>query len=242
MIGEAIATWQLPLALTEVSGLAVAGENTLLMHNDEFGVIYRMDITTGDVAPFLQLGDPPEAADFEGIAVMGGDIFLVDSRGRVYRIEEGLTREGVVDATREGSGLRKTCEVEGLDPAPDGTTLVIACKEMSRKKADSVSLFRYDPASDELTELLAIAFATVGEKIHPSAVVAKQSGFLVLAARDQVLLELGPAGEVIAGTRLAARRHPQAEGLAVLGDRLVIADEGGLVTVYPCLGTTCSDP
>jgi len=55
----------LPKKLNEISGLAVTDENRLFTHNDEVGIVYEIDITTGKVIDEFQLGKKKLKKDFE---------------------------------------------------------------------------------------------------------------------------------------------------------------------------------
>jgi hypothetical protein len=69
----------------------------------------------------------------------------------------------------------------------------------------------------------------LGKNFHPSAIeVHPETGsFLLVAAREEALLEVTRYGEILATKELKRKRHPQPEGLAFIsGGILILADEG----------------
>ena len=84
----------------------------------------------------------------------------------------------------------------------------------------------------------------LGDSFHPSAIeVHPESGSLILlAAREEAIVEVGPQGELVATRELKRKDHPQPEGVAFLQDgTMVLADEGqgkrGTLTRYSRKGT-----
>jgi len=48
---------KLPESLKEISGLALLSGNDLLTHNDEEGIIYKFNISSGEVTGQIKLGE-----------------------------------------------------------------------------------------------------------------------------------------------------------------------------------------
>ncbi len=239
-----MSVWKMPDELFEISGLALdASAQYAFAHNDEVAVVYRIELATGVVVPWLQLGDPAMEADIEGIARDGEDLYLIDSTGNLATIEFGAVREGVVNNFKlESTGLAEICEVEGLDVFPGGDSLIIVCKDMLAKKADYWDVYRYTPGSENAERLFRIEREQLGDKVHPSGIVAAFGGYGVIAARERLLMHFDGDGELISSTRLAKKRHKQVEGIAITPDtrQLVLADEGGRLSIYRCVEPTCS--
>ena len=79
----------------------------------------------------------------------------------------------------------------------------------------------------------------LGKNFHPSSIeVHPETKTLILvAAREEAMVELSPDGQILATRELKRRAHPQPEGLAFLLDgSLIMADEGqggrGTLTRY----------
>ncbi len=230
---EALFTWRLPAVLNEVSGLVAVSDTHVLAHNDEFGVIYRIDITTGEVVQWQQVGKPPLAQDFEGITVMGEDVLLIDSKGRLVIVPGGVFGGQPNDGFEViKTGVKDYCEVEGLETLPNSNAVLILCKEMKGKGAEAADVYHFNLATRDLGLAMQINFADAGEKVFPSGIANADGGYVVLAARDHLVLEVSNTGAVVSKARLGKKRHPQAEGVALVNGNLVVADEGGLLTVY----------
>lgn len=223
-----LAEWRLPPGLREVSGLTLLDDHHVLTVTDESAEVYAVNLLTGAVTDYL-VPAPPISEDFEGIARQGAEIFLITSKGRLYHF---TGRGGDADFHTLETGLRDTCEIEGL--TLDAGDLLIACKTNYRKAdAGKLLLFRFVPAERRLLPLFDIP---ISGTFNLSAIAAGQDSFYLLAARQDALIVLSRDGEILRLIKLVG--HPQAEGIAVMPDgRVVIADEGkkqgGKLTVYP---------
>jgi hypothetical protein len=237
---------RLPAPLREISGLAVAPDGRVFAHGDEQGIVYELDAARGTVVGAFSLGRVPPRDDFEGIAFAGARLFLVTSTGRLYETRVGADGAAVpftVVDTRVGAA----CEIEGLAYDPTDAALLIPCKRpYDAALRGSVTLFRWSVARGALAAppRISVPLADVvrGTKLtefHPSSVErAPRTGHYVIVAGPQhALVEVTPAGAVVATRTLPARVHRQPEGITFLGDSAaLIADEGGskrgTLTVY----------
>ncbi|MFT7242808.1 MAG: hypothetical protein ACI82A_000148 [Candidatus Azotimanducaceae bacterium] len=232
------AQWRLPEYLQEVSGLAVADDNHLYLMTDEKGTVYQFDLESGDVERLFEAGPP---ADYEGIEVLGRQLYLVTSTGLLYarHLDSG-------ELTVGNTGLGKTCEVEGLHA--EGQDLLLLCKTVfDPQYKNGLLIFRFDPATGLTTTFLKLSpelFAMDFRKgLNPSALTVVQTSgglqLIVLAARQKRLLELEQKedGKFELTMVRKLKGHRQAEGVAVLqGHKIVVADEGndqgGKITIY----------
>lgn len=241
--------WRLPNPLREVSGLAATLDGRVMGHNDEAAVVFEIDILTGDIVKRFSLGEPAIRDDFEGLAVTArGDFYLTTSTGRIYRFREGRARESVPYEVFD-SGLRNVCEIEGLAVLAAEQSLILACKDLyAPAMRNSVALYQWsmrDPGRTPARPWLTLEKAPLAEAIgardfHPSSVeIDPGTGrVIVLAARQNGIVELSAQGEILAARQLGAR-HRQPEGSTILDSgALLIADEGegearGTLTRYP---------
>ncbi len=239
---EASQQWRLPLELLEISGMAVSPDGRLFAHDDERAVIYEINAEDGALVNRFALG-APLTGDFEGLAIDDDGVFwMITSDGHLLRFAEGADGSRV-DYETIDTGLRRTCEIEGLAFLAATDSLIIACKRNNaRDMRDTISLYQWRPGAREAQPWRSIPLASIQaaagvEDFRPSSIeFDRRSGrVLLLSANDPALLELDRDG-VVAARRLG-RIHTQAEGLAVLPDgSLVISDEGGdtraLLSVY----------
>jgi uncharacterized protein YjiK len=225
--------WRLPDRLREISGLALSPDGRVFGHDDERAIIYEIDVENGALVSAFALGDPPARGDFEALAITpGGDFWLAESNGRLYRFGQGADGAHVA-FERFDTGLGRVCEVEGLAYLAAENSLILACKRNEARDMQgviSLHAWSFSGAARPWRSWpeAELARAAGVSRFRPSSLdVDAQSGrLLLLSARDGAMAEIGPAGEILAARRLG-RAHVQAEGVVVARDgALVIADEG----------------
>ncbi len=248
--------WRLPGRLREISGLALTLDERLFAVTDERAVVYELDYSEGKIVKSFALGDPVVRGDFEGIAVLGPNVWLMTSRGDLFVTSEGPDR-GNMQYRKYETGLGDYCELEGLAENRAAKTLILACKETNEKK-NELMIFELAVAQGDIEELRRVTIPEkeikdrINEKeLNPSGIaIDPQTGESVLiAARQDALVRLTADGGLTDAIILAKKgRHGQAEGIAITRDgRMLIADEGGdgraRLAVYPAgsQGTKKSD-
>jgi uncharacterized protein YjiK len=229
--------WRLPKRLREVSGLALTPDGRVMGHDDEKAVVYEIDIERGEVVKRFALGEPVVRGDFEGLAIDGdGQFYLTTSTGRLYCFGEGEPRAHVAFESFD-TGLRDVAEVEGLAFYAPDDSLILACKTLyAADLRGAFALFAWSPGRPQeaarpwLTIPAAPLAEAVGERsFHPSSIEidARSGRLVVLAARQNAMVELDAAGRLLAARRFGKGLR-QAEGATILHDgALVIAREGG---------------
>ena len=219
--------------LREVSGLAVTPDGRVFAHGDEEAVIHQLDPETGTEVKRFGVGPRPVRGDFEGIAVAGGRFFLLTSRGVLYEFREGLDRGWVPFRARD-TGLASTCEAEGLAYDASLDALLVACKTVPRADRAFLVIHRIalsgtsEPLGALRVSLKALADFDVRERFQASGIEVTASGdsYVLVSARDEAIIEVSRDGSVRDARRMSARRHPQMEGVTILGNgSLLIADE-----------------
>lgn len=238
---------ELPRALEEISGLATTPDGRLFAHNDERAIVYEIDPESGALVKAFSVGTMGVPGDFEGIAVAGERFFLVTSAGQIVEFREGAAGSRV-GYRIHSPGLGSRCEMEGLAFDEAEGALLMPCKTPRARDLEghlvvfsvSVNTMRPDPVPRIFLPLENLAAWGLGDGFHPSAIeVHPRTGSLILvAAREEALVELSHHGEILATKELKRKEHPQPEGVAFLLDgSLVLADEGqgerGTITRYP---------
>lgn len=111
-----VARWPLPEVVREASGLHSTGNGEVWVHGDEQGSLIRVGILSGSVDRAISLGDPAVRGDFEGVTVLGNDLYLLTSEGDLYRtrVPLGETVQRSVEFERARTDLRRVCELEGI--------------------------------------------------------------------------------------------------------------------------------
>lgn len=236
----------LPGALEEISGLATTWDGRLFAHDDERAILYQIQPETGAVLKAFSVGLLGTRGDFEGLAIAGERFFLITSRGSLLEFREGDSGASM-GYEIHSLGLEASCEMEGLAFHEPSGSLLIPCKNPKRDDLEdhlvvfSVPLESMEPDPTPLIflPLEDIDAGGLGKNFHPSSIeVDPETGSLILlAAREEAMIELSHQGEILGSREFKRRNHPQPEGLAFLTDgTMVLADEGqgarGTITLY----------
>lgn len=232
--------YHLPKALREISGLALTDQHELLTHNDEVGVVYRIDYTKGRIQGSFRLNQPPVKDDFEGIAISGKRVFLITSSGSLYETRFPLfddDRETDLVVTYQHYPVALPCEVEGLATL-NAQRLLAVCKNLWDAD-DVLRVYEWDSEANEyldepylsLTEDAFISVTGKLKKLRPAGLSIADDGSLIIVGRHgkrPMLLEIAPDKKVVALTEFPDQtRHRQPEGIELTREGwLAIADEG----------------
>lgn len=234
---DEVRQWALPKPLREVSGLALDPRGRLFAHDDERARIYQLDYQEGRVVKRFDVGSPPLREDFEGIAWARDRLFLVTSDGILFAAGEGEDGSSV-PFERYDTGLGERCEIEGLYFDAADEVLLMPCKIVRDPAlAGQLVVLRWSLREGSAVSAPPIVVGGLAEqRLHPSGLTrCPRSGHLVLvAARQRALLEIGSEGELLRLVAMPdAARHRQMEGVEMTAEGdLIIADEGGRLTVY----------
>ncbi len=240
---------KLPEHLEEISGLAMTRDNRLLAHNDERGVVFEIDYQKGAIAKAFQLTDMknPVASDFEGIATIGDQIYLVTSSGRLYECREGTAGESVLFNVYT-TGIGRDCEIEGLAYDESKRALLLMCKDArSADMEGQLAIYHWSIDEKQIrkdahTVIPVIEFSQhiKGKKFQPSGIERHpmSGNYFIVAARQGAIAEITPGGKVIAVREFPAQWHRQVEGITFAADgTLIVSDEGAgkraRLTLYP---------
>ena len=240
----------LPAVLHEISGLALSPNGAhILAVNDEQGVIFYLNPESGAIERTRDFGQP---GDYEGIAVVGTDIYIVKSNGTLYRVPETGETETL------STPLSRSHDVEGLCYDSAQHRLLLACKA----KAGKGSHFRHKKALyafDLTTKKLAKAPAYLLDRSDLARRKGGNTGFVarvleffesnhaasafgpsgvafcplngnlyIIASVGKTLAVVHSDGQLLHAERLAPTLFPQPEGLCFdRSGRLFIASEGG---------------
>lgn len=246
---DPVARWVLPSVLREISGVALTSDGRILAHNDQRGRVYVIDPRRGVITKQFSIGKKAVAADFEGIAVSGGDIFLLESNGDVYQFREGDDGKRV-DFTRYDTKLGKECEFESIEIEPGTGAFLLACKVIYRRsERNQLRIYRWmrEPGGrgsvSTINIPLAEAVGTNGWKaLSPSdmTIDPKTGNYILITGPEKALIEIASSGSVVRSLPLPSG-FEQPEGVAITNDNLIIlASEGvtgpGHITIYPWRG------
>ena len=141
----------LPNHLIEISGLTWMGDGKLACIQDEDGIIFIYDLNKEAVVRKIEFED---AGDYEGIEIVGNDIWILKSKGDLYRVKNWLDdQKRSVKKYETELSKKNDCEGFGLDPAD--STILIACKGFPNLDEDKdgnskKAIYRFDPTTNKL--------------------------------------------------------------------------------------------
>lgn len=137
------ATFELPFALMEISGLSLSkNKQYLLAINDEEGKIFQINKANGKVVKevlFAQNGD------YEGIEQVGNQVFVIKQNGTLFEIED-MSRAATT-TIEHNTPLHSEHDIEGLGYDAINNRLLLAAKGKSglkKHKKQQRAIFSYD--------------------------------------------------------------------------------------------------
>src|SRR5688572_12894246 len=230
-------TFKLDIKLKEISGIVWdTHKDQFIAHNDELGQVYFLDRSAGAI-----MGQPfvfsPSKGDYEDIAMIGQDIYVLRSDGAIFKI--GIDSSGKRNSTDLGKiGLSDKNDFETIYYDAERKALIMICKNCDGDDKKTVSAFAYYPDSigfvtkplyqidaakiKQLSPRETSKFQPSAARIHP---VLKKL-FIVSSASNQLIVAESN-GEVEGVYMLAKKLFPQPEGLTFKSNgEMWICNEG----------------
>ncbi|MFN8353039.1 MAG: SdiA-regulated domain-containing protein [Spirosomataceae bacterium] len=235
-LSEPTQTYQLPRELKEVSGLGWYRKNQLVMVNDEQGKVFVYDIARGQVVETLSFG---LKGDYEGVEVVGDEIFVVESNGVITAFKAELPETRVLDP-----GLPSKTEIEGLGYDAKANRLLLAVKSASKKGKElhDKIVYTFDLKSKSVWQGLVIPEEVLQQaekdfnlpkkekladcKLSGVAIHPQNRAIYLLASVGKKLLVVNRQGQISQVISLNEKLFPQPEGICFGPDgTLFIASE-----------------
>lgn len=218
--------YDLPDKLKEISGLSYYKKNQLICVNDEEGKIFIYDLNEKKIIDKIPFG---KDGDYEGVEVVGDEVFILKSNGKLkgFKIGEAFERE--IDCSEP-----EVIEYEGLGYDPKSKYLLLVAKERTKEVDDKKMVYAYDFDRKVLFKHIAIPQEQVtddanGNDFRPSgiAVHPKTGQIFIIASDGKKLLILSKKGQKEALISLNPKTYRQPEGICFSpnGD-LFISSEG----------------
>ena len=218
--------YDLPDKLKEISGLSYYKKNQLVCVNDEQGKIFIYDLNKKKIIDKIPFG---KDGDYEGVEVVGDEVFVLKSDGKLkgFKIGEAFERE--IDCSEP-----EVLEYEGLGYDPKSKYLLLVAKERKKDVDDKKMIYAYDFDRKILFKHIAIPEEQVkdeanGKDFKPSGIaVHPQTGqVFIIASSGKKLLVLSGKGQKEALISLNPNVFEQPEGICFSPDgQLFIASEG----------------
>jgi uncharacterized protein YjiK len=218
--------YDLPKKLKEISGLSYYKNNQLACVNDEDGKVFMYDLTKKEIVEKIPFG---KDGDYEGIEVIGNEVFILKSNGKINSFKIGEAFERTIDCTDPD-----VIEYEGLGYDPKNKRLLLAAKERVKDKDEKKMIYAYDFDRKVLFKNIAIPQEQItdkanGKDFRPSGIAVNPltGQYFVLASDGKKLLILSESGKKEALISLNPKIFKQPEGICFSPDgTLYIASEG----------------
>jgi hypothetical protein len=242
---------ELPAVLREVSAITLAADGRVACMQDEFGAIHLIDLAGRQAPVATPFGG---RGDYEGLARVGADYWVLRSDGHVARITTDASGWRIAESVRLPAGEQ---EWEGLCHDAAGNRLLAMTKTGAGQGKDArdvrsvwaIDLLTRTVAIEPVLQLRRSAIVEQADaqrielptRVTPKGeeridlelvcneilVVPATGEWLVLLAQDHLLLRIDASGRLLAAKALDPELLPQAEGMTFLADgRLLIASEG----------------
>lgn len=216
----------LPKSLKEISGLSFYKNNQLACINDEEGKVFIFDLAKKEITQKIPFG---KSGDYEGVEVVGNEVFVLRSDGLIKSFKIGEPYEREIDCSDPD-----VVEYEGLSYDPTTGNLLLAAKERIKEVDSKKMIYAYDFKRKILFKSIAIpdekligkdgkkTFRPSGIAIHP---ITQQ--VFIIASQGKKLLILSKNGAKEALVDLNSNLYKQPEGICFTPNgNLYISSEG----------------
>lgn len=244
--------YPVPEELKEISGISFVNDTVLVSIQDEEGILYFYSLTTEKVTRKYEFW---KGKDYEDLAVVGDDLFIVNSSGTIYELKNfnagpskpivyktALTEENNIEGLAydaKNSRLLLAVKDKSLDndeSKKDIYAFDLKTKKLNTQAAYSIRLSEVEDyfAGDQLEEISKKLLKKLGnqnlnEVFRTSALnFHPQTGNLyVLSSLNNIVAVLNQQGKIVEILELDGKEFIQPEGLAFTSDgRLFISNEG----------------
>ena len=225
--------YNMPAELLEISGIVMGGTDEILCIQDEKGVIYNYGLASEKISNTINFAGK---GDFEDLAIVNEDIYVLNSTGSLYKIKKGSNEAAIINISIEGEK-----DAEALCYDKKNNRLLFAFKRSSDKEKKNIYAFDLGSGKVSSAPAISIPFSEIFKEkekkkkrkkqrgqLAPSAIAIHPNGTLFLvSSENSLLLNTDLSGNVIKKTELPQNLFPQPEGItfAENGD-MFISNEG----------------
>ncbi len=246
---------ELPKKLREVSDLSFdAAANSLWAIADEKGKFYQIHLPNGSPINTFNFG---EDGDYEGFEKLGETFFVMESNGRISKIEQASSEKAQITVFENSLLEKDDCEAFMFDPLLK--KLVIGVKtpasgdaarpfyafDLEKNQLEPAPVFTLQISDiqaflrenglvgepfDRLLKEDAVSPGPSAMAVHPAT-----GNYFILASMGKLLLVTKPNGDILQVLALDKKLHTQPEGLAFGNDgSMYISNEadGKVAKIY----------
>ena len=218
------ATWELPSALKEISGMNLLNDSVMLCQEDENGKLYLYNLSSKEIDKTIPFSNPQ---DYEDLAIVGADVYLIQSNGNIVQVT-GYLQTPVLKKYK--TALSRKNDTEGLCYDRVSNALLIACKEdqsIAENSKQPKAIYTFNIDGHVLSDKPLLVFEEKDFKPSAIAVHPVTGNIFVLSASKRKLLEVNRQGDVLQRYELKGDLFKQPEGLTFSATAdLYISNEG----------------
>ncbi len=207
--------------LDEVSAIRYRkADASLYTMNDEEGIIYILDTSEFKVVNEVKFG---KDGDYEGMEIVGNDIYVMESNGNITKVPTSKDREPV----KYKYDVAKKTEFESMLWDDRNQWLLLVSKSSALDKDKKAThVYAYDMRSHSFINepIRAIAWSSINNKLqkedrvkqlHPSAIARhpKTEDIYMLASIEKLLVVFDKSWQVKNVYKLDKKLFKQAEGI-----------------------------
>lgn len=142
--------YELPLALREVSGLAMIDDARLACVQDEIGAVFVYGLKAEDIQEKIQFTGK---GDFEEVALVGDDAYVLESNGNIYFLPGYMSGERV-QTELITTELARENDTEGMCYDKKNERLLISCKgKGDDKQKNKKAIYAFDLKEKKLSRV-----------------------------------------------------------------------------------------
>jgi DNA-binding beta-propeller fold protein YncE len=229
--------WEMPTALTEISGFVYLDNNRFACIQDEQGKIFIYNTANNKIEKEIPFGDK---GDYEGIAVVGQAAYVLRSDGTIFEVSNFNAAKPKVK--EYDTPLTVEQDSESLCYDQKNNRLLVAVKGDDPNSKDYKGIYGFDLTSKKMAETPVLKIDLTnplleeegkkksGGEFYPSEIALHPTtgDIYILDGKDAKLLIMDAEGNDKNLFQLNTSDFPQAEGQAFSPDgELFVSNEGG---------------
>ncbi len=226
--------WDMPILLEEISGISWIDEERIACVEDEEAIIFIYNTKTSSIEKQIAFG---EDGDYEGIAIVENDAFVLRSDGTLFEIQN--YRQDSITVNEYATGLPPEYNFEGITYDKRKNRLLLSIKDKAGNESKPV--YAFNLTTKKIAEKPAFeiqysdpAFKILEQEINhqiirPSEITVhpKTGEIYILDATNPKLIILNSQGKIKKLHVFKEEQFGQPEGLTFdAAGNLYISNEG----------------
>lgn len=230
--------WDLPKDLNEISAITWIGENKLACVQDEQGIVFIYNLDSMKIEQKINF---EKAGDYEAIALMDKTIYVLQSDGKIFEIDDYTKADFKV--TTHSTPFSEKNNMESMTADVRNNRLLLMPKDEDLHSKDKMGIYAFDLSTKTLsTKPIMIVdlkdpiflskekddddhthqrFYPAGIAIHP-----KDGTIYIVEGKKPKLLQLDSTGDPLILRELRKKKFNQPEGITFSPDgTLFISNE-----------------